>query len=767
MTQTPRAPYVPLRIFSPYSVGFGAVRLDDLTAFATDHGIPAAGISDRDSLGGAMRASAALEKAGLQPIIGTTLAVRDGSRHGDIVLIAQTQAGYDAILAVVNRSNLAGTAAPDLSMVLDALRDAQGVIALTGGPAGLVQAALATSEDHAKRLLDALASAFPDRLYVEIQRPDGTPAADEEGMRLLARQRDLPLVATQSAHYASAADCEAHDVFLCIADKTYRDAQDRRMAQEGHYLVSPGEMETRFADLPEAVANTSAIARRCAHWCRKTQPRLPAFETSEGAVADEADHLRQQAREGLTRRLARLADSPDGLAAARTDYETRLETELDIIVSMGFPGYFLIVADFIGWARGNGISVGPGRGSGAGSLVAYALGITDIDPLRFGLLFERFLNPERVSMPDFDIDFPQADRERVIDYVRGKYGADRVAHIATFGTLQTKAVVRDVGRVLGLPFPVVDRLAKMIPANPANPISVAEAAREPALAREIEAGGAQVGEMFEIAERLEGLYRHTSIHAAGVIIADRPVGEVVPVHLDQNGALTTSFEMKSVEEAGLVKFDFLGLKNLDIIAGARAFAAAAGHALPDLDQIGFDDPETLRSLREGDGFGVFQLESDGMQRAMSTLGCDSMDDLIALISLYRPGPMDQIATYADRKHGREPVRVDHPSMESVLAPTYGVMIYQEQVMEIARIVAGYSLGDADLLRRAMGKKIAAEMDIQRDRFQDGASAGWVSVTCDDGSERRLHARTRVAARDGTGRLVSLQEALDENLDVAL
>ena len=425
------------------------------------------------------------------------------------------------------------------------------------------------------------------------------------------------------------------------------------------------------------------------------------------------------------------------------------------------------MADFIAWAKGQDIPVGPGRGSGAGSLAAYALGITDIDPIAFGLLFERFLNPERVSMPDFDVDFAQERRDEVIDYVRGKYGADRVAAIATFGTLQARAVVRDVGRVMQIPYPVVDRFAKMIPHNPANPVGLAEAMEGDALAQELAAADEDIRAMFDIALKLEGLYRHVSTHAAGVIISDRPVAETVPVHLDAGGKLATSFEMKSVEAAGLVKFDFLGLKNLDIIQGAVRFIEATKGTTPDLDALGFEDERTFRDLAQGDGFAVFQLESQGMRRAMCELEVSDIEELIALISLYRPGPMDQISTYAAVKRGERAVSYAHEETREVLEPTHGVMIYQEQVMEIARRLSGYSLAEADLLRRAMGKKIQSEMDAQRERFVRGSGEGWVEVALDDGRTKRVHALAKLPALDGSGRQLTLREAMDEGVEVAM
>jgi len=756
--------YIPLRVHSPFSVGFGAVQVDDLTAFCVEHGVPAAGISDISSLGGAMTLSKSLSAKGIQPLIGASFKVAQGDHVGDLVLFAASNAGYGALRRLANRWNTASApTAPSLGELSEILgEDTADVIALTAGEAGLVEVLLDAGKD-ARATLEALAEMFGDRLYVEIQRDRGAPGPREAGLRRLAADLDLPLVATQEAHYATADMADAHDAFLCIADKTYLAEAARRRARKGCYLVEPEEMEARFADIPEAIANTVEIARRASFMLEPATPSLPAFPT-EGGESEE-DALRAQARAGLAARIGGKNDFD--LADTREAYEARLDYELDIIVSMGFPGYFLIVADFIGWARSQDIPVGPGRGSGAGSLVAWALGITDIDPLRFGLLFERFLNPERVSMPDFDIDFCKERRDEVIDYVRGKYGAERVAHIAAFDTLQARAVVRDVGRVMQIAFPVVDRYAKMIPANPSNPVTLAEAMEGEALAEAIEKADGDIKAMFTTALKLEGLYRNVSTHAAGMIISDRPVAEVVPVHRDKHGKLTTSFEMKAVEAAGLVKFDFLGLKNLDIIKGAVDFIAATKKETVDLDAIGFEDDETYRNLAKGDGFSVFQLESAGMRQAMKELRVSDIEELIALISLYRPGPMEQIPTYAAVKNGEQEVAYAHDETREVLEPTRGVMIYQEQVMEIAKRLAGYSLGDADLLRRAMGKKIQSEMDAQRARFSDGAAAGWVDIELDSGETKRVHSLTKVATLDGSGRMVTLQEAIDQELDVAV
>ena len=513
---------------------------------------------------------------------------------------------------------------------------------------------------------------------------------------------------------------KAHDALLCISESSFVSVADRRRVTADHYLTTPEEMNARFADLPEALTNTIEIARRCAFRVRTHAPILPSFPTVGGR--DEGEELIARAHEGLTARLATI-----NAAAPESEYRARLDFELGIIRQMGFPGYFLIVSDFIQWAKNNDIPVGPGRGSGAGSLVAYALTITDLDPLRFGLLFERFLNPERVSMPDFDVDFCQERRGEVIRYVQEQYGHDRVAQIITFGTLQARAVVRDTGRVLQLPLGLVDRLAKMVPANPANPVTLAQALDiEPRL-KEMRRNDESVDTLLTVALKLEGLFRNASTHAAGVVIGDRALTELVPLYRDPRSDIpATQFNMKWVEPAGLVKFDFLGLKTLTVIARALGYIASAGKDVPDIEGIDFDDQATFDLLQSGHAIGVFQLESSGMRDTLKKMKPDAIEDLIALISLYRPGPMKNIDVYVDRKFGRAEVDNLHPDLEGVLSETYGVIIYQEQVMQIAQILSGYSLGEADLLRRAMGKKKKEEMDKQKVRFLEGAETKGVS-----------------------------------------
>ncbi|TIN41793.1 MAG: DNA polymerase III subunit alpha, partial [Mesorhizobium sp.] len=576
--------------------------------------------------------------------------------------------------------------------------------------------------DLAEMRLLALKALFGDRLYVELERVSGYDRAIEKSSVDLAYINDLPLVATNEAFFSSRDDYEAHDALIAIAEGSVVAVDNRRRLSPDNFLRGQADMARLFADLPEAIDNTVEIALRCSYYPKTRNPILPRFAGGDVADADaavkaEAQELARQAHEGLEARLAAHGLAP-GYAVEQ--YRERLEFELGIIEKMKFPGYFLIVADFIKWAKAQGIPVGPGRGSGAGSLVAYSTTITDIDPLRFSLLFERFLNPDRVSMPDFDIDFCQDRREEVIRYVQQKYGRDQVGQIITFGTLQARAVLRDVGRVLQMPYGQVDKLSKMVPSNPANPVKLADAiANEPRFAEEAEREPI-VQTLLDMAQKLEGLYRHASTHAAGIVIGDRPLWELVPMYRDPRSDMpVTQFNMKYVEQAGLVKFDFLGLKTLTVLETAVKLIRRRGIEI-DLAHIPLDDPDTYAMLSRGEVVGVFQVESAGMRKALIGMRPDCIEDIIALVALYRPGPMENIPTYNARKHGEEEMASIHPKIDHLVKETQGVIVYQEQVMQIAQELAGYSLGEADLLRRAMGKKIRAEMDKQRERFVSGA-----------------------------------------------
>ena len=729
------APFVHLRVRSGYSLLEGAVRFPELAALCRAEHMPAVALTDRANLFGALEFSETLAEAGIQPIVGALLpltpaeAFRPGGRPAEpehLVVLIQNANGYANLIRLLSRAYLAGEPGQAAQVGLDDLDGrTDGLLALTGGPSGPLGAAVVRARaGQAEALLDRLERLFPERLYIELMR-HGAPveAQIEPALLDLADRRSLPLVATNDVHFATADLYEAHDALLCIADGTQVAQPERRRLSPEYRFKSAAEMAALFADAPEAIANTLVVAQRCAFKVGKRKPILPAFPTAAGR--SEADELRARAAEGLEERLARhvlaAGDDPAAREAQARPYRERLAYELDVIEQMQFPGYFLIVADFIQWAKKRGIPVGPGRGSGAGSVVAWAMRITDLDPLRFGLLFERFLNPERVSMPDFDIDFCQDHRDEVIRYVQDKFGHERVAAIITFGKLQARAVLRDVGRVLGLPYYQVDRISKLVPHNPANPPTLAQALElEPRLAEE-RAGDEQVARMIDVALKLEGLPRHASTHAAGVVIGDRSLDELVPLYRDPRSPMpVTQFNMKDVEKVGLVKFDFLGLTTLTLLRSAERLVNARGTKL-DLETLPLDDAATYALLGRGETAGVFQLESTGMRDALRKLKPDRFEDIIAMNALYRPGPMDNIPRYINVKHGAEKAEYLHPKLEPILAETNGVIIYQEQVLRIVRELAGYTLGGADLLRRAMGKKIMAEMDAQRDVFVRGAT----------------------------------------------
>lgn len=729
----PQPQFIHIRVHSDYSLLEGAIHVKDLVKWCKAQKMPAVAVTDSGNLFASLEFSLAAAGEGVQPILGCTLFIKpeanQDSRHGStqkpdhLVVYAQNETGWQNLLALVSKSYLQptdGAPAPLLSMD-DLPGHTDGLIALTGGIYGAVGKFLLAGRDAvAEEKLLRLQEMFPSRLYMELSR-HGLPeeAATEQRFISLAYTHNIPLVATNNVYFIKEEMHEAHDAFLCIADGAYIGEDSRRRMTIEHRLKTEKEMCELFADIPEALANTVAIARRCSFIAQSRSPILPSF-TIEGM--SEADSLRAQAHKGLEARLDGYIDEPE----LRKPYFERLEFELDVIIKMKFPGYFLIVSDFITWSKANAIPVGPGRGSGAGSVVAWALSITDLDPLRYGLLFERFLNPHRVSMPDFDIDFCQDRRGEVIDYVTQKYGADRVAQIITFGKLQARAVLRDVGRVLQMPYNQVDRICKLVPNNPAAPVTLAQAIEiEPTLKAAIKEDEA-VEKLVDISLKLEGFNRHASTHAAGVVIGDRPLSELVPMYRDPKSDMqVVQYSMKYAESAGLVKFDFLGLKTLTVLVRSVQLARERGIEV-DLRKLPESDKKTYEMLGQGDTVGVFQLESAGMRDTLKKLKPDCLEDIIALVSLYRPGPMENIPTYIARKHGEEKPVYQHPLLEQVLKETFGVIIYQEQVMQIAQLLAGYSLGEADLLRRAMGKKIKSEMEAQRNIFVERAVAGKVA-----------------------------------------
>ena len=729
------APFVHLRIHSAYSLLDGSMQPSQIAAHCRLHRMPAAALTDRNNMFGAMEFSSVLTAAGVQPVIGLALSVARPAVEGaaglagvdrltcdSLLLLAQNDEGYGNLLKLVSRAHLdVAPHAPAHCSPALLTELSGGLICLTGGVDGTLYRLLAAGQaDAASAWLDMLVGAFPDRLYIELNRIcDPGEAVADAALIDLAHARGLPLVATNPVQYESPAFHAAHDAMLCIGQSSYFEQTDRQTSNRHCWFKSPEDMAALFADVPEAIANTLVIAQRCAVAAPQRAPILPSF-ASDGK--SEADVLRAMASEGLQARLETHVFAAGQDADARTQaalpYQERLDYELAVIAKMGFPGYFLIVADFIQWAKAQGIPVGPGRGSGAGSVVAWALKITDLDPLRFSLLFERFLNPERVSMPDFDIDFCETRREEVIRYVQHRYGRDHVAQIITFGTLKARAVIKDVGRVMQMHYPTIDQISKLIPNNPAKPHTLQQAIDE---VRELRERQRDYPQLFDTALKLEGLYRHSSTHAAGVVIGDRPLEALVPLYRDPRSDMpVTQFDMKWVEVAGLVKFDFLGLKTLSVLQRAIDLLAGRGLTL-DLARLPFDDPAAFDLLSRGDTVGVFQLESEGMRRTLAQVKPDKFEDIIALVALYRPGPMDNIPSFANRKQGREEPDYLHPLLRPILEETYGVIIYQEQVMQIAQVLAGYSLGEADLLRRAMGKKKQEEMDRQRTRFLAGAA----------------------------------------------
>ena len=744
--------FVHLRLHTEYSLLEGAVRLKALPDLVARAGMPAVAVTETNNMFSALEAAAGLLAKGVQPIMGCQVSVTHDPwqpgerprRPAPVVLLAKDEEGYGNLLHLNTCLYLARPdGAPQVTFE-ELERHGAGLICLTGGPDGAVGRFVAEGrEERAAAVLDRLGSIFGDRLYVELQRHRESEPTERFHVEE-AYRRGLPLVATNDVFFADAAMHAAHDAFLCIAEGAYVDQEaPRRKLTPQHYLKTGAEMAALFADLPEALRSTVEIARRCAFAAATREPILPRF------ADDEVAELRRQAEAGLRARLAVIPH-----AAPVGDYEARLDYELGVIEGMGFPGYFLIVADFIQWAKAQSIPVGPGRGSGAGSLVAYALTITDLDPLRYNLLFERFLNPDRVSMPDFDIDFCMDRREEVIHYVQERYGRDRVGQIITFGGLLSKAAVRDVGRVLGMPYGQCDQLSKMIPVEGVKPVSITKAMAEEPRLREAAAETEQdrregrtnpVRRLMEYAEKLEGLLRNASTHAAGVVIGDRPLDALVPLYKDARSDMpATQFNMKWVEKAGLVKFDFLGLKTLTQIQNAVDLIRAQGRPLHvaadgrriyepapgtenDIAAIPLDDAGAYRLYAEARTVAVFQVESTGMMDALRRMRPTVIEDIVALVALYRPGPMENIPKYCEVKNGLRPRESIHPSIDAILDETQGIIVYQEQVMEIARKMAGYTLGGADLLRRAMGKKIQAEMDAQKPLFLEGAARNGIDA----------------------------------------
>ncbi|NOC93799.1 DNA polymerase III subunit alpha [Ruegeria sp. HKCCD6604] len=748
MSSSPR--FIHLRVHTEYSLLEGAVRLKKLPGLCEKMEMPAVAVTDTNSMFSALEFAVTASGAGVQPIMGcqvdlTYVQAQPGEKPktpAPLVLLAQSETGYENLMKLSTCLYVdKGGQLPQVTLEELAERS-EGLICLSGGPDGPVGMLLQQGQrPAADALVDRLAAMFPDRFYIELQRhpgEDGQPEAErltERGHVEMAYAKNLPLVATNDVYFPTPDMYEAHDALICISEGAYVDQQEgRRRLTAQHYFKSQQEMATLFADLPEAIENTVEIARRCAFMAYRRDPILPKF------ADDEVAELRRIANEGLQKRLAVIPH-----AVTPEEYQERLDFELGIIESMGFPGYFLIVADFIQWAKDHDIPVGPGRGSGAGSLVAYALTITDLDPLRYSLLFERFLNPERVSMPDFDIDFCMDRREEVIRYVQQKYGRDKVGQIITFGALLSKAAVRDIGRVLQMPYGQVDRLSKMIPVEGVKPVSIEKALKDEPRLREEARNEEVVDRLLTYGQQVEGLLRNASTHAAGVVIGDRPLDALVPIYQDPRSDMpATQFNMKWVEQAGLVKFDFLGLKTLTVIQNAMDLIFKSGRPLHiaadgtelyepaegaenQINAIPLDDEATYKLYSAAKTVAVFQVESSGMMDALKRMKPTCIEDIVALVALYRPGPMENIPTYCEVKNGLREITSVHPLIDHILEETQGIIVYQEQVMQIAQVMAGYSLGGADLLRRAMGKKIKEAMDAERPKFEAGAAKNGVDA----------------------------------------
>lgn len=741
----PNQIFIHLRNHTTYSLCSGAIMVSNLVKAAKENNMPAVGICDSCNLFGALEFSLSCKKSSIQPIISSEILIDTYEKSAKnsnlrsnldienslskIILIAKNKQGYLNLMALVSDSyiNRKESISPHINLEELEKRSA-GLIALSGGVEGVFGKLLLNNQDKiCDELVEKIIKIFPkEDFYIEISRHDNNIEEKLERKFIdLAYKYDLPLVATNNNYFLTKDMFEAQDILMCIGQGRYVSETNRKKLTPEHYFKSSQEMIKLFSDIPEAIENTVNIAKKCHVMATEREPTLPSFKTRDGLT--EAEELSLEARDGLKQRLEtkfeiEQTNSKEDQDKITKQYYERLEYELKIINQMNFSGYFLIVSDFIVWSKKNNIPVGPGRGSGAGSIVAWALQITDLDPIRFGLLFERFLNPDRVSMPDFDIDFCQARRDEVIEYVQKKYGNNMVAQIITFGKLQARAVLKDVGRVLQMPYNQVDRICKLIPFNAIEAVTLEKAIEMDQDLKTAIEQDQQIAKLVDIGLKLEGLNRHASTHAAGIVIGDKPLNQICALYMDDARSTmpAVGYSMKYVEAAGLVKFDFLGLKTLTVISETVKMINKIRNINLDISKIRLDDKDTFEMLASGDSVGVFQIESSGMRATLRQMKADKLEDIIALISLYRPGPMDNIPTYIRRKLGEEESNYPHPLLEQVLKETYGVIVYQEQVMEIAKVLAGYSLGAADILRRAMGKKIKEEMEKQREVFVTGA-----------------------------------------------
>ncbi|GAA4341675.1 DNA polymerase III subunit alpha [Pigmentiphaga soli] len=731
MSSPPTPSFVHLRVHSEFSVVDGIVRIPDLVKRVAAMEQPAVALTDLANLFGLIKFYKAARGKGVKPIAGCDAWLSndaDRDKPHRVLLLVRNRQGYLNLCELLTRAYLGNQHRGRSELRAEWLRDlGDGLIVLSGGRQGDVGQAieagnLAAAAEHARMW----AAMFPGAYYIELQRAgrEGDETYVQAAMRLAA-ELGLPVVATHPVQFLTRDDFRAHEARVCIAEgELLANPRRQRRFTEEQYLQSSEEMAARFADVPSALANTLAIAQRCNLTLELGNPKLPLFPTPEGVTLDQ--YLVQLSQEGLARRMPMLFPDPAEREARRTEYEARLARECETIVSMGFSGYFLIVQDFINWGKNNGVPVGPGRGSGAGSLVAFSLGITDIDPIRYDLLFERFLNPERVSMPDFDIDFCQDNRDKVIDYVKERYGRDAVSQIATFGTLGAKAVIRDAGRVLDLPYLFCDGLSKIIPHSPADPWDLERALKEEPAFKERYDNDEEARALIDLARPLEGLTRNIGMHAGGVLIAPGKLTDFCPLYCQpgQSQTAVSQYDKDDVEAVGLVKFDFLGLRNLTILDWAVRYVREFNADKRDFDVMALplDDPGAYRLLTEGNTTAVFQLESRGMKELLKKLKPSNFEDIIAVLALYRPGPLGSgmVDDFVNRKHGRAKAEYFHPDLEATLKSTYGVIVYQEQVMLISQIIGGYTLGGADLLRRAMGKKKPEEMAKHREIFQEGA-----------------------------------------------
>ena len=743
--------FVHLRVHSEFSITDGVVRIDDAVAAAVKDEMGALAITDLSNLFGLVRFYTAARSSGIKPIAGADVWIsnpQDPDQPHRLLLLVQNHSGYLNLCELLSRASLdnqsRGRAEVDSAWFSEPAAKAEdkkakrtlsyGLIALSGARMGEVGTALlAGQEDQAKIVARRYEKLFPNSFYIEVQR-GGNPQ-DEKQLQLachLASELDLPVVATHPVQFMQRSDFTAHEARVCIAEgELLGNPRRTKKFNEEQYFLTQEEMEKRFADLPAAIANSVEIAKRCNLSLVLGQPRLPDFPIPPGITLE--DYLLQQSEVGLKRHMERNFPDVEEREKEMTRYQERLVFEVKTIAQMGFPGYFLIVADFINWAKNNGVPVGPGRGSGAGSLVAYSLGITDLDPLRYNLLFERFLNPERVSMPDFDIDFCQHGRDRVIQYVKDKYGKDAVSQIATFGTMAARAAIRDVGRVLEQGYNFVDGIAKLVPNKPGQYMTIEMAKKEEKQLAEREKNEDEVRQLLSLAQQLEGMTRNVGMHAGGVLIAPGRLTDFCPLYTQESkdqdsSSVISQFDKDDVEAIGLVKFDFLGLTTLTILAAAERWIKTLHADRRDwnIGEIPLDDEKAFEVLKRANTVAVFQLESRGMQGMLREAKPDRFEDIIALVALYRPGPMDLIPDFIERKHGRQKVEYPDPRIEPVLRETYGIMVYQEQVMQMAQMIGGYSLGGADMLRRAMGKKKPEEMAQHRKIFSDGAKAGGIS-----------------------------------------